>query len=134
MKGLYNIGYTFGVFDIFHIEHLDQIKEARSRCDHLVVGVLSDEVVAELTGTGPVNPFSERLAIVRSLEQTDSAFGQMTSDLAEVWDQLRFDSLLLGVDVPGTDRVPGGLHEAARVEQLPRVRRSSSGLVVRQDG
>lgn len=128
MKGPYDVGYTFGIFDVLHLEHLEQLNAARAQCDYLITGVLSDEVVLGLTGATPVNPFHERLQIVRSLRQTDAALGQMTVNLAEVWDVLRFDSLLLAADAPGTT-IPRGLRENVRVERLTQLRSSTSDLV-----
>lgn len=130
MKGPYEVGYTFGAFDVLHLEHLDHLKEARWRCDYLVVGVWSDEVVRDMTGEPPVNPFHERLQIVRSLRPADVAIGQLTRDLAQVWDLVRFDALLLSEDVPGSSDVPRGLRENVRVERLTSLRRSRSELVV----
>lgn len=130
----YLVGYTFGIFDIFHIEHLDHLKQAKSHCDHLVVGVLTDDVVEELTGTPPVNPYEERLQIVRSLDPADSVIGQLTLDFLEVWRQVQFDALLIAPETIPEDEIDLSLRDAVETRTLPKVRRSLSGLVERSDG
>ena len=60
----YKIGYTTGVFDMFHIGHLNILKNAKEQCEYLVVGVSTDEVVRDYKGKTPIIEFNERMAIV----------------------------------------------------------------------
>ena len=59
----YKVGYTTGVYDLFHIGHLNILKRAKEHCDYLIVGVSTDEVVESYKGKKPVIPFSERIEI-----------------------------------------------------------------------
>lgn len=67
------IGYTAGVYDMFHIGHLNVIKNAKAKCDFLIVGVSTDEVVKENKNKTPIIPFNERIAIVESIKYVDKA-------------------------------------------------------------
>ena len=62
------IGYTTGVFDLFHIGHLNILRNAKLECDHLIVGITTDELSLEGKGKMPVIPFSERMTIVESIK------------------------------------------------------------------
>ena len=59
------VGYTTGVFDLFHIGHLNLLRNARAMCDRLVVGVTADELMLNYKKKSPVIPFEERIEIVR---------------------------------------------------------------------
>ena len=60
----YRLGYTTGVFDMFHIGHLNILERAKEQCEHLIVGVSTDEVVQSYKKKFPVIPFTERIKIV----------------------------------------------------------------------
>jgi glycerol-3-phosphate cytidylyltransferase len=92
------IGYTAGVFDLFHIGHLNILKNAKSVCDKLIVGVSSDELVKKYKNKTPVIPFLERQEIVRSIEYVDSVVQQNTLDKFEIWKKLKFDMMIVGDD------------------------------------
>ena len=77
------IGYTTGVFDLFHIGHLNLLKNAKAMCDRLIVGVTSDELVTYKHKA--VIPFEERLEIVRSIKYVDAAIIQDNLDKYEAW-------------------------------------------------
>jgi glycerol-3-phosphate cytidylyltransferase len=135
MKGIHDVGYTTGVFDVLHIEHLDHLAAARDLCDFLVVGVLTDELALELTGAVPVNPYAERLEIIRCLRSVDAAVGQLTPDAVAVWHQLRFSRLLLSELEPGVE--PGStvrLPAEVQCVTLRAAQRSRSTLVNRSGG
>lgn len=97
------IGYTTGVFDLFHIGHLNMLKNAKAMCDKLIVGVTVDELVA-YKHKKAVIPFEERLEIVRNIECVDVAIPQTTMDKFEAWQKLRFDVMFVGDDWYGTDK------------------------------
>jgi glycerol-3-phosphate cytidylyltransferase len=97
------IGYTTGVFDLFHIGHLNMLKNAKGLCDKLIVGVTTDELVS-YKGKKPVIPFNERLEIVRSIKFVDAAIPQYTMDKLEAWKKLKFDIMFVGDDWYNTDK------------------------------
>lgn len=96
------VGYAPGVYDLFHIGHLNILRHARSRCDHLVAGVVSDETAVAMKGRPPVIPLVERLEIVRSIRYVDSAFVDTSADKLRMWHQVRFDVIFKGDDWRGT--------------------------------
>ena len=96
------IGYTTGVFDMFHIGHLNLLARAREMCDRLIVGVSTDEVVREYKHHDPIIPFEERMAIVRAIRYVDEAVPQTSMDKFEAWKRLHFDSLFHGNDWKGS--------------------------------
>lgn len=98
------IGYTSGVFDVFHTGHLNLLRRARLDCDFLFAGVCSDEVARELTGSAPRVTYADRLAVVRSMEFVDAALGKFSVDPIASWQQLRFDVLYKGGDWAVGDR------------------------------
>ena len=66
------IGYTTGVFDMFHVGHLNLIRRARENCDRLIVGVSTDEVVEQYKGHHPIVPYAERVEIVKAIQRAVS--------------------------------------------------------------
>jgi len=76
------VGYTEGAFDLFHIGHLDLLTAAAQRCDHLVVGVLSDELCQAATGVGPYTPAAERRSVVEAVRGVDAVVPVSDGDLA----------------------------------------------------
>jgi len=97
------IGYTTGVFDLFHIGHLNMLKNAASLCDKLIVGVTVDELVS-YKNKKAVIPFEERLEIVRSIKFVDAAIAQNSMDKIEAWDRYKFDVMFVGDDWFRTDK------------------------------
>lgn len=98
------IGYTAGTFDMFHIGHLNLIKNARSRCDYLIVGVNSDELVKEYKGKNVVVPLEERMEIIRSLRYVDEVMKVESLEKKIVWNQKHYDLLFIGDDWKGNPR------------------------------
>lgn len=94
----YKIGYTTGVFDLFHIGHLNILKKSKEYCDYLIVGVSTDEVVEQYKGRKPVIPFEERLEIVNSIKFVDLAVPQETMDKLEALEKYNFDVMFHGDD------------------------------------
>ena len=91
------IGYTSGVFDLFHIGHLNLLMNAKSMCDQLIVGVTTDNLVA-YKNKKAVIPYQERLEIVRSIKYVDATVAQESMDKFKVWEKLKFDVLFVGDD------------------------------------
>lgn len=97
------IGYTSGVYDLFHIGHLNLLKNAKSLCDKLVVGVTSDELVS-YKNKKSVIPHNERLEIVRNIKCVDAVVPQNDMDKFKMWERLKFDIMFVGDDWFETDK------------------------------
>lgn len=97
------IGYTTGVFDLFHIGHLNILRNARSMCDHLIVGVTTDELVEQRKQKRPIIPFSERVEIVQAISFVGTAVAEDSLDKMLAWKRYRFDVVFKGSDWQGTD-------------------------------
>ncbi|CAB3753383.1 MULTISPECIES: adenylyltransferase/cytidyltransferase family protein [Burkholderia] len=98
------IGYAPGAYDLFHIGHLNLLRQAKQRCDFLIAGVVADDVLTRNKGVTPTIPLSERLEIVRSVRFVDAAIPAMTNDKVEIWKAMHFDVLFKGDDWQGTDK------------------------------
>ena len=92
------IGYTTGVFDLFHIGHLNVLKRAKEQCDYLIVGVSTDELVKKYKNKAPVISYSERKAIVESIRYVDEVVPQETLDKIKALSFLNFNILFQGDD------------------------------------
>ena len=91
------IGYTGGVYDLFHIGHLNLLKNAKGLCDKLIVGVTIDELVAYKFKKAII-PLEERLEIVRSVKYVDAAIPQGEIDKYKIWEKIKYDILFVGDD------------------------------------
>lgn len=91
------IGYTSGVYDLFHIGHLNLLKNAKGLCDKLIVGVTSDELVA-YKNKKAVIPHQERMEIVRNIRHVDSVVPQNDMDKFKMWQRIKFDVMFVGDD------------------------------------
>jgi len=91
------IGYTSGVYDLFHIGHLNLLRNAKGMCDKLIVGVTSDKLV-EYKNKRAVIPHNERMEIVRAIEYVDSVVPQEDMDKFAMWKKLKFDIMFVGDD------------------------------------
>lgn len=98
------IGFTAGTFDMFHIGHLNLIKNAKSRCDYLIVGVNSDQLVQEYKGKKAVVPLEERMEIVRALRFVDEVVRIDSLDKKISWKQKHYNILFIGDDWKGNPR------------------------------
>ena len=98
------IGYAPGVYDLFHIGHLNLLRSAASLCDYLIAGVVTDEIAQRNKGLVPVVPFAERLEIVRSIRFVDDAVAEDVPNKLQQWELLRFDVIIKGDDWIGTER------------------------------
>ena len=97
------IGYTTGVFDLFHIGHLNILKRARLECDYLIVGITTDELAMSVKGEKPFIPFEERMEIVEAIKFVDEVVPQVNYDKMEAWNNLKFDMMFVGDDWKGTE-------------------------------
>ena len=97
------IGYTAGVYDLFHIGHLNLLKNAKGMCDKLVVGVTVDELVA-YKGKKSMIPFEDRIEIVRSCKYVDAAVPQYDMNKLEACKKLGASYLFVGDDWYGTEK------------------------------
>lgn len=94
----YKIGYTTGVFDLFHIGHLNILRRAKEQCEYLVVGVSTDDCVRTYKNKTPIIPFEQRIQIVEAIRYVDKVVPQASMDKMEAWKELRFDALFHGSD------------------------------------
>ena len=97
------IGYTTGVFDLFHIGHLNLLKNAKGMCDKLIVGVTVDELV-QYKGKKAMIPFEDRIEIVRACKYVDAAIPQYDMDKLKTCKQLGASVLFVGDDWYGTEK------------------------------
>lgn len=98
------VGYAGGAFDLFHVGHLNILKHARSHCDHLIAGVVSDELLELTKGRPPIVPLAERLEIVRHISFVDEAVAETRLDKLDTWRAVGFDIYFKGDDWKGTER------------------------------
>lgn len=97
------IGYTSGVYDLFHIGHLNLLRNAKAMCDKLIVGVTTDELVS-YKNKKAVIPFHERMEIVRACKYVDSVVPQENMDKFQMWKKLKFDVMFVGDDWYESDK------------------------------
>ena len=97
------IGYTTGVFDLFHIGHLNMLNNAKSLCGKLIVGVTIDELVS-YKNKKAIIPYEERIEIVRNIKCVDAVVPQESMDKFEAWKRLKFDVMFVGDDWYGTEK------------------------------
>lgn len=101
------VGYTAGVYDMFHIGHLNVIRNAKERCDYLIVGVSTDEVVEQNKNKKPIIPFVERAAIVEAIKYVDKVIPQERYDIEGKIETVKnngIDVMFVGSDWQGTEK------------------------------
>lgn len=91
------VGFTGGVYDLFHIGHVNHLANAKSMCDHLIVGVSTDKLIAEKGKTTAV-PYDQRVEVVRSCKYVDSVIAQDDFDRFKMWEKLKFNITFIGDD------------------------------------
>lgn len=94
----YKIGYTTGVYDMFHIGHLNLLKRAKEQCEFLIVGVSTDETVQQYKNKTPIIPFKDRIQIVEAIKYVDMAVPQYSMNKYDAWEEYKFDVLFHGDD------------------------------------
>ncbi|GAB3669825.1 adenylyltransferase/cytidyltransferase family protein [Actinocorallia lasiicapitis] len=124
------VGYVPGAYDLFHIGHLNILRRAAASCDHLIAGVVTDDVLRQAKGRPAAVPLEERLEIVRSISCVDEAVVDVSSDKFVMWQRLGFDVLFKGDDWKGTpkgDRLEHDLGAVGvRVHYFPYTTHTSS--------
>lgn len=127
------IGYTTGVFDMFHIGHLNILRRAKERCDYLIVGVSTDEVVESYKHHKPIIPYEQRAAIVEAIKYVDEVVPQATMDKTEFLKNRHFDVMFHGDEWKGTDMYNKYEEEfakyGARIEYLSHTEGISSSML-----
>lgn len=98
------IGYAPGAYDLFHVGHLNLLRRAAARCDHLIAGVVSDDMLELARGRRPVVPLAERLEIVSHIDVVDEVHAETLPDKLDTWAALRFDLFFKGSDWQGTPK------------------------------
>ena len=102
MAKKYKIGYTTGVYDMFHIGHLNILRRAKEQCDILIVGVSTDENVQTYKHKTPVIPFEHRKAIVEAIRYVDQVVPQENMNKFAAWEKYHFDAIFHGDDWKGS--------------------------------
>ena len=135
------IGYTAGVYDMFHIGHLNVIKNAKAKCDYLIVGVSTDEVVEKNKNKKPVIPFDERAAIVQAIKYVDQVVPQERYDIEGKIATVKkygINVMFVGSDWQGTAKWNKIEQELAKigckVEYLPYTDGISSTMLAKKLG
>lgn len=98
------LGYTTGVYDLFHIGHLNLLKRAKENCDYLIVGVTTDEETIRIKNKKPIIPYENRLEIIKSIKYVDKAVEEDNSNKLFAWDFYKFNVIFKGDDWKGTPK------------------------------
>ena len=112
----YKIGYTTGVYDMFHIGHLNILKRAKEQCEYLIVGVTTDALCFERKGKYPVIREDERVAIVDAIQYVDQVILQDDMNKLEAVNQYNVDAVFVGSDWKNTEAWNRYEKEFAQVE------------------
>jgi glycerol-3-phosphate cytidylyltransferase len=94
----YKIGYTTGVFDLFHIGHVNILRQAKELCDYLIVGVSTDELVHSYKNKSPIVPYEERKAILEAIKYVDEVIPQTSLSKCDALECLEFNVMFHGDD------------------------------------
>jgi glycerol-3-phosphate cytidylyltransferase len=100
----YKLGYTQGVYDMFHIGHLHIINSAAAMCEKLIVGVNSDDLVEQYKNKKTVISQIDRAEIIRNLKSVDECVIVDTLDKVALYQKLKFDAVFIGDDWKGNER------------------------------
>lgn len=126
------IGYTTGVYDLFHVGHLNLLRKAKEQCDYLIVGVSTDELVS-YKHKQAVIPFEERKEIVGAIQYVDEVVTQENMNKMEAWEKYHFNVMFVGDDWKGTDKwnkIEADLNAVgAKVVYFPYTKGTSSTLI-----
>ena len=97
------IGYTTGVFDLFHIGHVRLLNNAKKYCDKLIVGISTDELVSYKNKRAVISQ-NERMEIVKNIKAVDEVVFQKNMNKFEMWKKLKFNVMFVGDDWKGTEK------------------------------
>lgn len=100
----YKIGYTQGTYDMFHIGHLNLLRNAKIQCEKLIVGINSDSLVQQYKNKIPVIRECERAEIVKELSCVDDVILCDTLKKTTIWEIIHFDAIFIGDDWQGNER------------------------------
>ncbi|MDY4077584.1 MAG: adenylyltransferase/cytidyltransferase family protein [Clostridium sp.] len=129
---MYKVGYTTGVFDLFHIGHLNLLRRAKSMCDYLIVGVSTDDLVS-YKNKKPVIPFNERVEIVKAIRYVDKVVAQENMNKMEAWQKYKFNIMFVGDDWKGTEKWENYEKEfekvGVKIQYFPYTKGTSSTLI-----
>ena len=98
------IGYTTGVYDLFHVGHLNILKKAKSECNYLIVGVTTDELSLKRKNKTPIIPLEERMEIIKNFSFVDKVVVQDNMDKFAAWEKYQFDKMFVGDDWKGSEK------------------------------
>ena len=133
-KKKFKIGYTTGVFDLFHIGHLNILKRSKELCEFLIVGVSTDELVNSYKQRAPAIPYNERVAIVEAIRYVDKVVPQETRDKMAAYGKYNFDVMFVGDDWKGSDIFVKAEKElkkrGSNVVYFPYTKNTSSTLLI----
>lgn len=104
MDKKYKVGYTDGVYDLFHVGHLNMIQYAKEHCETLIVGVHGDDVVEAYKHRKPIINENDRCRIIQSIKGVDKAEINRFRDKLKLWELYHFDVVFIGDDWKGTER------------------------------
>lgn len=111
----YKVGYTTGVFDMFHIGHLNILEKSKELCDYLIVGVSTDELVMQYKHKKPVIGYTDRKAIVEAIRYVDMVIPQKTMNKMDAWNEWHFDAIFHGDDWKGSEMYNSVEEELSKV-------------------
>ncbi len=111
--------YTSGCFDIFHQGHLNILSKSKALCNHLIVGVSTDELITKEKGRPPIIPYEERVSILKALNIVDEVIPQVNKDKQSIVDQFKIDAISVGDDWKG--RYPEVTCEMEYFQYTPNV-------------
>ena len=127
------IGYTTGVFDMFHIGHLNILRRAKEQCDYLIVGVSTDELVQSYKNKTPIIPFEQRATIVEAIKFVDKVVPQTSMSKIDAWHEHHYNVMFHGSEWKGTklyDEIEKSLAEVgAKVIYLEPTKGISSSIL-----
>ena len=127
------IGYTQGTYDMFHIGHLNLIKHAKEKCDYLIVGVNTDELVKSYKNKTAIVPLEERMEIIGAIKYVDKVVACDTLDKKVAFEKNHFNLLFVGDDWKGNERWAKTEKEMAelgvKLEFLPYTKNTNSTLL-----